>query len=137
MKLLTFRLGQFAISALLITVLFRYALSLSIGVESALASALCSVMYFCLMFLVGWYFGKKEDEENGIYDIGFRFHLVTYIICVGVGYASYYIDLNTENIRAMTISTICWGIGLLVHLIFFVIAKKRTIKGYVKEDIFE
>jgi len=85
MKALTIRLGQFAISALFLTVLFRYALNLCIGTSSVIGSISCSIVYGSLMFLLGWYFGKKDAIENGIHDIGFRFHLVTYVLCIGVG----------------------------------------------------
>ena len=137
MKAFTFRLGQFAISALFLTILFRYALNLSIEIVNSFASALCSVTYFCLMFLLGWYFGKKDYIENEFHDIGFRFHLTTYILCIGIGYGAYYIGWNTETLKSMTITATCWGIGLLVHLILFLIERKRTIKGYSKDEIFQ
>ena len=49
MKFLTLRLGQFAISALLLTILFRYALSLSIGTANTPMILLCAIGYLCLM----------------------------------------------------------------------------------------
>ena len=64
MKALTIRLGQFAISALVLTVLFRYALNLCIGVHSVTGTTLCSIVYACLMYLVGWHLGKKEAKEK-------------------------------------------------------------------------
>ena len=84
MKALTIRLGQFAISALVLTVLFRYALNLCIGASSLLGTVACSIVYGCLMYLLGWYFGKKDDIENEIHDIGFRYHIVTYILCISI-----------------------------------------------------
>ena len=79
MKVLTLRLGQFTLGALCLTVVFRYALNLCIGMNSVIGSLLCSVVYFGLMFFTGWYFGNKDVAENEIHDIGFRYHLVTYI----------------------------------------------------------
>ena len=58
MKALTLRLGQFTLVALCLTVVFRYALNLCIGMNSVIGSLLCSVVYFSLMFLTGWYFGS-------------------------------------------------------------------------------
>ena len=89
------------------------------------------------MFLLGWYIGGKDEAENGIHDIGFRFHLATYVICIGVGIGAHYIGWYTEPLKAMAITAISWGIGLLIHFIFFLIAQKSTIKGYAREEIFQ
>ncbi|MBQ4055787.1 MAG: hypothetical protein IJD32_01645 [Bacteroidaceae bacterium] len=137
MKVLTFRLGQFAVIALLLTVLFRYVLHLCVGMEGAVEPILCAVVYFCLMFLLGWYLGEKDYTENDIHDIGFRFHLTTYIICIGLAYVAYYIGWGTGNVNSITITSICWGIGLFIHFVFFLIEQKKTIKGYAKEELFQ
>ncbi|MBP3552474.1 MAG: hypothetical protein J6K05_04790 [Bacteroidaceae bacterium] len=137
MKALTIRLGQFAICALVLTVLFRYALNLCIDANSTIGTTTSSIVYGGLMFLIGWYFGKKDANENEIHDIGFRFHLVTYILCIGIGYGVYHLGWNAESLRAMTITAISWGIGLTIHFIFYLIEQKRTIKGYAREDIFQ
>lgn len=137
MKFLTLRLGQFSISALLLTILFRYALSLSIGAANTPMILLCAIGYLCLMALSGWYFGGKDVDENDIHDIGFRFHLVTYVLCVGCRYASEYIGWDSGSLKVFTIAAISWGIGLLIHFVFFLIEQKNTIKGYAKEDIFQ
>lgn len=137
MKALSMRFGQFAVCALFVTVLFRYALSLCIGKESSLAALVCSVAYFCLMFYIGWYFGEKDAAENEFHDIGFRFHLATYIICMGVTLEAHYIGWHTEPLKAIAITAVSWGIGLLVHFIFFLIARKSTIRGYAREEIFQ
>ena len=55
MRVFTQRLGQFAISALIFTVAFRYALDLSVGMKSFPAALVCSIVYFGLMFFAGWY----------------------------------------------------------------------------------
>lgn len=137
MKALTIRLGQFAISALVLTLLFRYALNLCIGLNNIAGTISCSIVYACLMFLIGWYFGKKDAIENDVHDIGFRFHIVTYLLCIGIGYATYYIGWNTENLRSMAVTAISWGIGLAIHFVFFLIEQRKTIKGYAKDEIFQ
>lgn len=136
MKSLTIRLGQFAISALVLTVLFRYVLNLCIGANSLIGTVSCSIVYACLMFLLGWYFGKKDAVENDIHDIGFKFHLVTYILSLGVGYGAYFMGWYTESLAVMAITAISWGVGLAVHCVFFLIEWKKTIKGYAKNEIF-
>ncbi|MBR4403193.1 MAG: hypothetical protein IKT29_06655 [Flavobacteriales bacterium] len=137
MKVFTLRFRQFIVVALLLTVIFRYVLNLSIGEESLSMVILCAFIYFCMMFICGWYFGKKDATENGFYDIGFRYHAATYVICVGISYVAYYVGLNTESLWPMTITALSWGIGLLVHLILFLIEQRKTIKGYAKDEIFD
>ena len=137
MKALTIRLGQFAICALVLTVLFRYALNLCIEASNVIGTTTCSIVYGGLMFLVGWYFGTKDAKENDVHDIGFRYHLVTYILCIGIGYGVHYLGWNVESLRAMAITTISWGVGLLVHFIFYLIEQSKTIKGYAKDEIFQ
>ena len=124
MKVFTQRLGQFAVSALICTVAFRYALNLAIGKESLAAALGCSIIYFGLMYLAGWY-------------IGLRYHFITYLLCIALGYASYYICWNTETIKSMNIGAIAWGIGLAIHFVFFLLAQKNAIRGYAKEEIFQ
>lgn len=137
MKALTIRLGQFTFCALILTVLFRYILSLCIEANSVIGTTICSIVYGGLMFLSGWYFGKKDAIENEVHDIGFRFHLVTYILCIGVGYVTYYLDWETESLSVMTITAISWGIGLAIHFILYLIEQRNTIKGYAKDEIFQ
>ncbi len=137
MKTLTLRLGQFAISALFLTALFRYLLNYCIEMNSIVGTISCSMVYAILMYLIGWYFGRKDYVENEIHDIGFRYHLTTYILCIGIGYASFYIGLNTESLKAISITAISWGIGVFIHFIFLLIVQKDTIKGYAKDEIFQ
>lgn len=56
MRVFTQRLGQFAVCALLSTIVFRYTLNLAVGMESLPAVLVCSFLYFGLMFCAGWYF---------------------------------------------------------------------------------
>ena len=79
----------------------------------------------------------KDVEENGIHDVGFRFHLVTYILCIGCGYAAGGVGWNAEPLRSIMITAISWGIGLLVHFVCFLVAQKNSIKGYAREEIFQ
>lgn len=96
-----------------------------------------SIVYFGSMFLCGLYFGRKDEIENGIHDIGFRFHITTYIMCIGISFLSFYIGWETETLKSIAITALCWGGILLVHFILFLLEQKKTIKGYSKDDLFE
>ena len=137
MRVLTFRLMQFAVCSLCLTVAFHYALNLSLGKGSVLLPVLCAVAYFCLMFIAGLYFGSKDSSENEIHDIGFRYHLVTYLLCIGIGYAASYIGWCGVSLKSMNITALLWGVGLFIHFLFFVLQWKNTLRGYSKDEIFQ
>ena len=137
MKVLTFRLGQFAFFGLVLTVAFRLVLSLCADVENGIIIPLCAIAYCALMFFIGWHFGNKDVIENEINDIGFRWHFTTYLLYNGVKIVSYYVGLlNTGSLKAIGFTALFWGIGLLIHFVFFVIAQRNSIKGYDKDEIF-
>lgn len=137
MRIFTFQLFLFTICVFIVTILFRYILNLLIDMNTWIFPVLCSIVYFGFMFLIGWIFGKKDEIENNIHDIGFRFHSITYIMCIGMSYLSHYIGWNTESFTSITVTTLCWGGILLVHFILFLLEQRKTIKGYSKDDIFE
>lgn len=137
MRIFTLRLFQFACGASLATILFRYTLNLCINLDSQVMPVLCSIAYFACMFLCGWHLGRKDEIENDIHDIGFRFHAVTYIICIGISFISHYSGWETETLKSITITALCWGALLLVHFIVFLLEQRKTIKGYSKDNLFE
>lgn len=137
MKALTNRLGQFTACGLVLTVLFRYVLNLCIETGSSITPWLCAAIYFCLMFATGWYFGKKDIMENEVHDIGFRQHLITYLLCIGIAYVAPHIGWGTESHSRITMTALYWGIGLSIHFILFLKAQQKTIKGYAKDELFQ
>jgi hypothetical protein len=44
---------------------------------------------------------------------------------------------HVESIRTIYLTALFWGIGLLIHFIFYLIAQKNSINGLSREDIFE
>ena len=122
MKLFTLRLFQFAFCALLVTILFRYILNICIVQNGWILPVLCSIVYFGSMFLCGLYFGRKDEIENGIHDIGFRFHITTYIMCIGISFLSFYIGWETETLKSIAITALCWG-GILFLVFQFLVPK--------------
>uniref|UniRef100_UPI004048EA0B hypothetical protein n=1 Tax=Mariniflexile sp. TaxID=1979402 RepID=UPI004048EA0B len=139
MKTITPYLLRFALTATLLTIVFRYFLSYGIENQSGIIITTSAVTYGLLMFASGWYFGRKDGEYLPIYDVGFRFHLTTYLIHNGIsllwivlGFGSKY-----ENLSVSIMVAIYWGIFLLLHFIFYVWARKNSIENLDKEDLFE
>lgn len=139
MKTITPYLLRFAIAAAVLTLIFRYFLSYGLENHSTIIIVLSAVIYGISMFAAGWSFGKKEGEYLPIFDVGFRFHLSTYLIhnaismlWLGLGYGS-----KHESLRITIIVAIIWAVFLFVHFVFYLRARKNSIDNLNKEDIFE
>ena len=139
MKTITPYLLRFALTATILTIVFRYFLSYGIENQSGIIITISATIYGLLMFASGWYFGRKDGEYLPIYDVGFRFHLTTYLIhngisllWIGLGFGS-----KNENLNVSIMVAIYWGIFLLIHFAFFLWSRKNSINNLDKEDIFE
>ena len=139
MKTIHHYLFKFAVTILILTVIFRYSLSTLLSNKEFVLVFIPAIIYLLAMFFSGWYFGKKDKEFLPIFDIGFRFHFVTYIIFTLVseiwflmGFASKY-----ENIKTVHITAIIWGFFIVIHFIFYLTAKKNSINNLDKSDLFE
>ena len=139
MKTITPYLLRFALTATILTIVFRYFLSYGIENQSGIIITISATIYGLLMFASGWYFRRKDGEYLPIYDVGFRFHLTTYLIhngisllWIGLGFGS-----KNENLNVSIMVAIYWGIFLLIHFALFLWARKNSINNLDKEDIFE
>ena len=139
MKAITPPLLKFAIVALLLTIAFRFMLSYGIDHQSLTIINTSSVIYGSLMFISGWIFGKKDGEYLPIFDIGFRFHLMTYIIhnAVSMLWLAMGLGAKNESLGIAYQVAAYWGVFLVIHFIFYIMARKRTIDNLDVEDIFE
>lgn len=139
MKTITKYLVQFAIVASVLTVIFRFSLSYGIENQSKWVVVLSSVIYGLAMFLTGLYFGQKDGKYLPVLDLGFRFHLATFLVHNVIsylwlvsGFASSY-----ENINSLNVVLIIWGVILVVHFIIYLLSRKKTINNLDKEDLFD
>ncbi len=139
MKTITPYLLRFVLAATVLTIIFRYFLSYGIENQPVIVMTISAVTYGLLMFASGWYFGRKDGEYLPIHDVGFRFHLTTYLIhngmsllWIGFGFGSKY-----ENLNVPIMIAIYWGIFIIIHFVFFLWARKNSINNLNKEDIFE
>ena len=139
MKKITKNLIAFSVGLVVLTIAFRF--SLSSMLQNRLFSSvwLVAAIYGIFVFIIGWIFGKKDKMDLPLYDIGFRFHLATYIICNLIAEVWYLIGLQSEyeNIRTVHLTAIFWGFGLLIHFIIYLFTRKNAIKGIKKSEIFE
>lgn len=139
MKTITRYLLRYAFTATILTLIFRYFLSYGIENKSDITIASSAIIYGITMFVSGGYFGKKDGEYLPIFDVGFRFHLTTYLVHNGI--SLFWIGLGfgatNETLGLAVMVAIYWGFFLLLHFGFYVWAKKYSINNLDKEDIFE
>lgn len=93
-----------------------------------------SILLFDVLYRV--VFRQERFYRDEIHDIGFRWHCTTYMLYNGVNIIAYYVGLNTTNLKAIGFISLFWGIGLLVHFIFFLTNQRNSIRGYDKDEIF-
>ncbi len=129
----------FAIFFFIGAIVFRYSLSHFIENRAYNPIWMIAVIYFLFNFFIGWFFGKRDYESLPLYDIGFRFHFATYLLfnIVSVLWFIFGFHSHFESIRIVYITALFWGIGLLIHFILYLMARKNSINGLNKEEIFE
>lgn len=139
MKTITKNLLAFSVGLVVLTIAFRFALSTMLQNRLFGSIWIVAIIYGILIFIIGWIFGKKDKMNLPLYDVGFRFHLATYIICNLIAEVWYQLGLQSEyeNIRTVHLTTIFWGIGLLIHFIIYLVTRKNAINGIKKSEIFE
>jgi hypothetical protein len=136
---ITNNLLKFTLATIILTILFRIVLSTSITNKMILAVIICSIVYGILMWFNGRYFGRKEYEYLPIYDIGFRFHLFTFLAhnLVSVLWFVFAFESKYENIKVIYITALIWSVFLIIHLIYYLSVRKSSIKNLDKENLFE
>jgi len=139
MKAITKNLMNFSIFFFLGAIVFRYGLSQLIENRDYTMIWIIAITYFFFNAIIGWIYGKRDYEILPLYDIGFRFHFATYLLfnLVSVAWFLFGFHSYRENIGIVYTTALFWGIGLLIHFIFYLITRKNSINGLNREDIFE
>ncbi len=139
MKIITKNLIYFTLSMSIATLLFRYLLSTFLQNEMFTGVWILSIIYGASAFFLGSFFGKKDTQSLPIFDIGFRFHLATYIVCNGIGELWHVFQLHSqyEHIRTVHITVLIWSIFLFIHFYYFMRSRKKVYKGLRKTDLFD
>lgn len=138
--MLTNHLMKFALIATILTFLFRHFLSYGIEAKSVFIIIISASFYGAAMFASGLFFGKKDNDYLPFYDIGFRFHLTTYLIHIIVSELYYLLCLNSKfenNIQSIHTTAIIWGLFLFIHFLFFVWTRKKSINHIDRENLFD
>ena len=136
---ITSNLLKFTLAAVALTIIFRFGLSIAVTNKMIVVAIICSIVYGILMWYSGSYFGRKEYEYLPIYDIGFRFHLSTFLAhnIISVLWFVFSFESKYENIKVIYITALIWSVFLIIHLIYYLSVRKSSIKDLDKENLFE
>ncbi|MGB1318780.1 MAG: hypothetical protein ACPG5W_11255, partial [Flavobacteriales bacterium] len=128
-----------SIILLITSILFRYLLSWSLSNSYFTGVWIVAALYFVSVYVLVWRFSIQDKKHLPVFDLGFRFHLVTYLIWVLVSYAWFLFgDVSEhEHILQLHISSIIWGVLIAIHFSVFWINRKKGLKGLDRTEIFE
>lgn len=138
-KLITPNLVKFSLATIILTVIFRFSLSHFLATEQFTWVLICSVLFGASMFISGFVLGKKDHQFLPIFDIGFRFHLATYVFNMLFTELFFLLNFQSEKESIGTVHNtgLIWGAFLLVHFVVYLIIKKKSIKNLDKNSLFE
>lgn len=138
-NLLTANLLKFTLSAIVLTILFRIALSSFITNKMIGVLLISAIAYGILMWISGYFFGKKDYEDLPIHDVGFRFHLATFLAhnIISILWFTFGFQSKYEDIGIIYLTAGIWGIFLLAHFIYYLSMRKSTVNNLGREDLFE
>ena len=138
-NLLTPNLLKFTFLAIMLTVLFRIALSSFITDQMIVALIITSIVYGILIWITGYFFGRKDYEYLPISDVGFRFHLATFLThnLISILWFTFGFQSKYESVRIIYITAAIWSIFLLAHFIYYLSVRKLTVNDLDRKDLFE
>jgi len=87
------------------------------------------------LFVIGFVLGCKDPVHKSRKDLGFQYHLITFLIVNGVGipWLLFSAQLNPHTYLNAALQVFPWAVGLFFH--FYVSSK--SIKGMNKEELFD
>ncbi len=131
---MTKNLKYFSGLTLIFSAVFFYNLYSALQTQSYSNIWIFAILYGAILFCTGLFLGYKDSVRKSRADLGFQYHLMTFIIVNGIGIPWMFISigLKTETLLSASTQFIPWGIGLFVHYYF----SSRSMKGMNKEEVF-
>ena len=132
---ITNNLKIFSGIVILATVGFFYYLSAALESQSHENMGWYALAFAVVLFVSGLVLGWKDPVRQSRADLGFQYHLYTFIIVNGIGIPWMFVDMGIHHgsIMHAVYQVGPWAIGLFAHYYF----SSRSIKGMDKGDIFE
>ncbi len=134
MKPLTKNLKYFSGIAIIFSIVFFYNLYAALQAQSYNKIWVYALLYGILMFCAGLILGYRDPVRESRTDLGFQYHLITFIIVNAIGIPALFfaMGLNIETITGAILQSFSWGLGLFVHYYF----SSKSLKGMDKEEVF-
>ena len=94
-----------------------------------------SISFGVLLFISGFILGYKDPVRESRSDLGFKYHLTTFIIVniIGISWLFAAMGFNANSLMNAAFQCLPWGLGLLIHYYF----SSKSIKGIDKKDLFD
>lgn len=104
-------------SGIYLTIVFRFALSTFIANEQFIIVWIVALLYGTIVFIIGWIFGRQDSEDLALYDLRFRYHLITYVLCNLIAELWFLFGFHSpnENVQPVHQTALLWGIGIVLH----------------------
>lgn len=96
-----------------------------------IAIIVISILYGVSMFLTGLLVGKKDIYKG---HIGFNYHFMTYVVCVSGAWVAQLLFAHVGGALSMTLT---WAIGIIIHFFIWLGMRKKNVRGYDKDELFE
>jgi FtsH-binding integral membrane protein len=124
---------RFALITMFLSLVFFYFLQQGVEQENWKQILVLVIVYALLMFTNGLWNGYQDNPRTQRIEIGFRYHLLTYLIVNSAALLFAIIPSTTAiTVSHALIQILCWGFGLLVHYL----VQRKTIKGYSTHELF-
>ncbi len=132
---MTTNLKFFCGLAMVFSFAFFYSLYAALSAQAYNSIWIYALLFGLGLLISGFYLGYNDPVRDSKLDLGFQYHLVTFIIVNSIGIPALflYMGFNTETVLGASSSSVFWGLGLMVHYYF----SSRSIKGLDKKNIFD
>lgn len=119
-------------------ILFRFSLSYVLENEFWIGAIVPPVIFFLTMYQTGRYFGLKQWNDLPM-NTSFNYHLSNFVVFFLVSYGFYFSGLLSkyEPISSLNYTLVFWGIGLIVHFLYYWKEMKNSIKGLDRDQLFD
>lgn len=119
-------------------ILFRFSLSYVLENEFWIGAIVPPVIFFLTMYQTGRYFGLKQWNDLPM-NTSFTYHLSNFVVFFLVSYGFYFSGLLSkyEPISSLNYTLVFWGIGLIVHFLYYWKEMKNSIKGLDRDQLFD
>ena len=114
-----------------LTAIFYAVLIYLLGEQQYIGVGALCVFYGLGMFFAGRIIGRRDIYAG---NIGFNYHLMTYLVCVSAAWITQLAFDHTSGALSMTLT---WGIGITIHFFMWLSMRKKNVRGFDKDEIFE